>query len=151
MKILNFDAAKLVKYLLDQKWHSECEIIPNYMPPRPSKDTKPKVVVMFPNQYENVFLRYSCGPAQGFFWDTYGDDMQSVELAILALSKAPVPLNFRKLESHVKFNTQVNHIDDKQQRYAKIADSICKYYSTNSHLHKNDVGFLAYIEQQLRQ
>jgi hypothetical protein len=29
--------------------------------------------------------------------------MQTVELAVLALSKAPIPLNYRKLESHVKF------------------------------------------------
>lgn len=37
------------------------------------------------------FLRYSCGPKQGFFWDIYGDDMHSVELAIIALSNAPYP------------------------------------------------------------
>jgi hypothetical protein len=89
--------------LLDQRWHRECEIIPDYMPPHPRDDTRPMVVVRFPNEHENTFLRYSCGPAQGFFWDVYGDDMQTVELAVLALSKAPIPLNYKKLESHVVF------------------------------------------------
>lgn len=37
------------------------------------------------------YLRHSCGPQQGFFWDIYGDDMQSVELAVLALHQAPYP------------------------------------------------------------
>lgn len=102
MEIPNFDVEKLVRCMLNQRWHTECEIVSDYMPPYPYKDTRPKVVVMFPNQFEKVFLRYSCGPAQGFFWDIYGDDMQSVELAILALSQAPVPLNFRRLESHIE-------------------------------------------------
>jgi len=111
MQIPNIDVEKLVKYLLNQSWHAECKIIPDYMPPYPSKGTRPTVVVMFPNQFENVFLRYSCGPAQGFFWDIYGDDMQCVELAILALSQAPVPLNFRRLESHVEFKIPLKKKD----------------------------------------
>jgi len=115
MQIPSFDVQTLVKNLLDQWWHAECEIIPGYMPPYPSENTRPKVVVMFPNPFENVFLRYSCGPAQGFFWDIYGDDMQCVELAILALSKAPVPLNFRKLESHVKFEFPLKKKDAPQR------------------------------------
>ena len=33
---------------------------------------------------------------------------------------------------------------------SKIADCILRYYSTTPHLLKNDVGFLEYIERQLR-
>lgn len=103
IEIPEIDTGKLVDLLLGQRWQRECKIIPDYMPPRPLKNTQPKVVVMYPNEFENVFLRYSCGPAQGFFWDIYGDDMQTVELALLALSQAPIPLNYQKLESHISF------------------------------------------------
>jgi hypothetical protein len=99
MRLPPFNPNELVKILLDQTWHKECEIIPNYLPPHSTKDTRPAVVVKFPNKHEATFLRYSCGPKQGFIWDTYGDDMLSVELAIIALSQAPVPLNYRKAES----------------------------------------------------
>ena len=98
MNIPVFDSQVLVQELLDQQWHRECEIIPDYMPCNPDKDTKSKVVVKYPNEHADTFLRYSKGPKQGFFWDTYGDDMHTVELAILALSQAPVPLNYRKAE-----------------------------------------------------
>lgn len=103
MQLPEINVEILLKLLLNQYWHQECKIIPDYMPPYPRKDTRPKVVVMFPNEHGDTFLRYSCGPAQGFFWDVYGDNMQSVELAVFALSKAPIPLNYRRLESHIKF------------------------------------------------
>ncbi len=83
----NADVQRLIALLLDQKWHESCEIIPDYMPPYPLPDTKPRVVVCCPKG----FLRHSKGPAQGFFWDIYGDNMQSIELAIIALSRAPYP------------------------------------------------------------
>lgn len=83
---------RLVGLLLDQGWHAQCEIVPDYMPPHPYQHTRPRVVVRHNNGTDYpAFLRYSCGPQQGFFWDIYGDDMQSVELAIVALSKAPYP------------------------------------------------------------
>ncbi len=86
------DVQRLVGLLLDQPWHGECEVIPDYMPPNPRPDTRPRVVVRHNNGTEHpAFLRHSCGPKQGFFWDIYGDDMQETELAILALSKAPYP------------------------------------------------------------
>lgn len=89
---LPVDLHCLVGLLLDAPWHSQCEIIPAYMPPFPREDTRPRVVVRHNNGTEHpAFLRYSCGPKQGFFWDIYGDDMQKVELAIIALSKAPYP------------------------------------------------------------
>lgn len=86
------DGGKLAALLLDQDWHKQCDIVPDYMPPFPREDTRPTVQVRFNNGSEYPpFLRHSCGPKQGFFWDIYGDDMQTVELAVLALSQAPAP------------------------------------------------------------
>ena len=83
------DAEKLVALLLEQHWHKSCEVIDGYMPPHPGKDTQPKCVVRYVPF--GCFLRYSKGPRQGFFWDIYGDDMQTVELAVVALASAPAP------------------------------------------------------------
>ena len=89
---MGVDLRRLVGLLLDQAWHSECEIIPDYMPPFPRDDTRPKVVIRHNNGTEYpAFLRHSKGPKQGFSWDIYGDDMHDVELAIVALSQAPYP------------------------------------------------------------
>jgi hypothetical protein len=86
------DTQRLVELLLDEPWHTQCEIIPDYMPPHPHQDTRPSVVVKHNNGTEYpAFLRYSQGPSQRFFWDTYGDDMLNIELAIIALSKSPYP------------------------------------------------------------
>lgn len=83
---------ELTSLLLDQPWHERCAIITDYMPPFPRSDTRPRTVVKFNDGTEHPpFLRHSCGPKQGFFWDIYGDDMQSIPLAILALSRAPYP------------------------------------------------------------
>ena len=92
--VLPIDTSKLVSLLLEEPWHKLCEIIPDYMPPNPSKDTLPTVQVRYNDgtKYPPM-LRYSRGPRQGFFWDIYGEDMQTVELAIIALSQAPSPRN----------------------------------------------------------
>ena len=85
----------LIELLLDQPWHQKCEIITDYMPPYPSNNTRPPLQVRYDNGTEyKPFLRYSQGPKQGFFWDIYGEDFQTVELAIVALSKAPAPVSF---------------------------------------------------------
>lgn len=87
-----FDAGKLICLLLTQHWMHECEIDPKYMPPYPSKDTKPTCQVHY--RYKDgktTGLRYSHGPLQGYFWDIYGDDMHSPELALVAISQAPPP------------------------------------------------------------
>ena len=97
------EVEELVEIILDQNWHKECEIIPNYMPQFPNPETKPIVVVKYPNSHEDTFLRYSTGPLGGYFWDVYGDDLHSVEVAIIALSRAPIPLNYRKAEYPLKF------------------------------------------------
>jgi len=86
-----FSLETLIEALLNDSlqpsWRRQCEIVPNYMPPYPSKDTRPAVVV----KLRETFLRYSKGPRQGFFWDIYGDDFMTPELALLALLEAPVP------------------------------------------------------------
>lgn len=80
--------------LLDQTWHERCDLIPDYMPPFPSSDTRPEFHIRFNDGTEYPpFLRYSKGPKQGFFWDIYGEDFINEELAIIALSKAPYPRN----------------------------------------------------------
>jgi hypothetical protein len=103
MKIPDFSVEKLIEILLPQKWQKECEIIPDYMPPFPGPETKPKVVVRYPNPHEDTFLRYLESPLYEYFWDIYGDDLFSVEVAIIALSRAPIPLNYRKAEYPIKF------------------------------------------------
>ena len=81
------ETARLVRTILDQRWHRDCQIVSRYMPPFPRADTKPIVAVR--HVPSNSFLRYSKGPRQGYFWDLYGDDMQTVEMAIVALGRAP--------------------------------------------------------------
>lgn len=64
---------------------TEAEIIDGYMPPYPQKLTRPSVVV----RCGRWFLRYSKGPQTGSFWDLYGDNFHSVDLAKSELAKAP--------------------------------------------------------------
>lgn len=64
-------------------WRKHAEILPNHA----VGQERPRCVVRF----DTSFLRYSKGPQQGFFWDFYPDDMQTPELALLALLQAPVP------------------------------------------------------------
>jgi hypothetical protein len=96
---------RLCELLLDQPWHSKCDIITDYMPPYPSKDTKPSVQIRYNDGTEHPpFLRFSAGPKQGFFWDVCGGDFLDVELAVLALSKAPSPVNVNPVT--IKFPLQ---------------------------------------------
>lgn len=57
--------------------------------------TQPRLVVRYGPPYDaeggQWYLRYSIGPAQGHFWDVYGEDYQNDDLAILAISMAPAP------------------------------------------------------------
>lgn len=87
-----FDSAKLINVLLTHHWMHECRIIPDYMPPFPSADTRPTCQIHYVyKDGSDTGLRYSKGPLQGFFWDIYGDDFHSPELALVALSQAPPP------------------------------------------------------------
>jgi hypothetical protein len=88
-----FTVERLVAALLDtsygnhNKWWSLVEIIPDYMPPYPQPGTRPRCVV----KCKKDFLRHSAGPSQGHFWDVYGDDYLTPELALLAVVQAPIP------------------------------------------------------------
>lgn len=87
-----FDVDRIVRLLLTQHWMHECQIVPDYMPPYPGKDTKPTCQVRFVYESgDETFLRYSNGPLQGYFWDIYGDDMHSPEVALIAISQSPAP------------------------------------------------------------
>lgn len=92
-----FDVERLVKAVLDRSatslaWRLKAEIVPRYMPPHPGKDTVPRcVVAMTAESGERCFLRYSKGPRQGHFWDVYGDDYLTPELALMALADAEPP------------------------------------------------------------
>ena len=68
-------------------WRKLAQIVPDFMPRFPDKHTRPTCVVKLGDSY----LRYSKGPRQGYFWDMYGDDFLSPSIALLALSRAPVP------------------------------------------------------------
>lgn len=82
-----FDGARLVATLLDDglgnrdKWRKHATIEMDAILGLPATVVR----------YGKSFLRYSKGPRQGFFWDAYGDDFLSPELALLALLQAPVP------------------------------------------------------------
>ena len=65
------------------------EIVKNYMPPYPRPGTQPKKFVV-KHRRSNMFLRHSCGPIQGYFWDMYGDDFDHEEWALWAAYHAPV-------------------------------------------------------------
>jgi hypothetical protein len=78
-------------------WRTRAKIIKDYLPQHARAGTKPRCVVVF--DYEDrrdgeadcCFLRHSNGPRQGHFWDEYGDDYLTPELALIALLRAPVP------------------------------------------------------------
>lgn len=96
-----FDLEKLVKTLAGQTWMRQCEIIPAYMPPNPRADTQPRCVVRYRDPLRGpvqegerdgyTYLRHSGGPLQGTFWDIYGDDFHSPELALVMLAVSPPP------------------------------------------------------------
>lgn len=88
-----FTVEGLLKVMLDDHcgnacaWRRRATIVPGYMPPHPDANTRPRCVVRCAGE----FLRHSAGPCQGYFWDFYGDDFQTPELALAALLQAPVP------------------------------------------------------------
>lgn len=94
------DAERLVNYLLCEEWHQHAEIVPNYVARYAKEGARPEVHVRVPMHSDNEhheaethsYLRFSKGPKQGFFWDCYGDDFGTIELAILALHQAPPPM-----------------------------------------------------------
>lgn len=97
------DTQKLVNLLLTQVWQHQCQIIPDFMPNFPRADTQPTCVIRHrAGENDHQFLRYSNGPLQGFFWDLYGDDFHSPELALIALSQCPPPRGAICVSTHGK-------------------------------------------------
>lgn len=90
------DSDELLRCLTPFQWQRDCEIIPAYLPEHAKSDTKPKCVVR--HALTGLFLRYSKGPRQGYFWDIYGEDMHSPELALVSLYGAPMPNAIRAIE-----------------------------------------------------
>ena len=89
-----FELSLLINTLLQYRWQHECVIIPDYMPPYPKENTKPRCVVMYVGKKgDETFLRHSNGPLTGTSWDCYGDDFLNPELALFELSKASPPHN----------------------------------------------------------
>lgn len=86
-----FTAESLLKALLYLEWYEDVEIVPAYTLPKPFSDDKPICVVRFNKDRSALYLRYSKGPRQGFFWDAYGDDFHRPTLALLAILQAPDP------------------------------------------------------------
>jgi len=97
-----FDWSRFLNLYIREPWQKECEIIPEYMPPNPRKDTKPRVCIR--HKPSGAFLRHSCGPRTGSTWDIYGDDFQTPELAFLELGKAPAPPRNNRELGIVEFN-----------------------------------------------
>jgi len=106
------DVGKVADLLLQEEWKGRCEIIPNYMAPFEKPEArKTSCVVRYhwaarsENQEDSYsYLRYSHGPQQGFFWDCYGDDMGTPELALLALHQAPCPVYTGPLVFKIKLS-----------------------------------------------
>lgn len=96
-----FTVERLLAVLFDDMagnvnvWRQTATIILAYMPPYPTKDTRPRCVV----ECNGSFLRHSAGPRQRHFWDLYGDDYISPELALVGLLEAPIPPSLIKAEA----------------------------------------------------
>lgn len=96
-----FDMDKLVRLLLTQHWMHECRIVVDYMPPNPRPETRPSCQVHVTNDNGHEWrLRYSNGPLQGYFWDSYGEDFHSPELALIAISQSPAPPGVKVFQTH---------------------------------------------------
>jgi len=95
---LIFSAEKMFDLLLDQPWHKHCELL---------REKDGRLVVRYNSGSKYPpHLRYSAGPKQGFFWDIYGDEMQSFELAVIALSQAPAPVDVGPITFTFKLDGQ---------------------------------------------
>src|SRR5665213_3513509 len=88
-----FTVERMIATMLDTSfgnvnaWWPLAEIVIDWMPPFPQKDTSPKMCIV---KCKNHYLRHSKGPSQGHSWDSYPDDYQTAELALIALSQAPI-------------------------------------------------------------
>jgi hypothetical protein len=77
------------QHTMANQWRADCEIIPDYMPPFPRPTTRPECQVR--HKPSGLFLRWSAGVRQGYFWDIYGENCIDPCRALLALVQAPPP------------------------------------------------------------
>lgn len=88
------DLAELKRLMFKHSaWVRGCEILVSLSSEAKASDKSPAVFIRYKAGEEYAYLRHSKGPLQGYFWDIYGDDFQSMALATLALYKAPPPRN----------------------------------------------------------
>lgn len=92
LEALLCDPSEMNRDMHNDTWRVYCEIIPEHK----AQNGKLKCVV----RCGDVFLRHSYGPKQGYFWDAYGDDFLTPELALMALLHAPVPQRFLRAHIH---------------------------------------------------
>lgn len=138
-----FTVERLLATMLDDesgnrdKWRKFAEIVPGYMPPFPRPETRPTLVV----RYGTSMLRYSKGPRQGYFWDLYGDDFYTAELALMALLQAPVPPSRCKREEWERWRAvELARRDQAQRDQADPMDLIiCDTYGCQNLKHRNAV------------
>ena len=88
-------------------FRTNCQIIPDYMPPYPGKNTKPTCVVYHPPT--ESFLRFfgtmkeiEHSNNDDFAWDVYGSDFKTIEIADRVLSFAPEPIGKCYVEYVIK-------------------------------------------------
>lgn len=84
-----FNLERLIDWLLgysnsnpENIWIRDCNIF---------KDDKNNMIVSHDSKDGVCYLRFSKGPHQHYFWDCHGDNFLTPELALIALSKAPIP------------------------------------------------------------
>lgn len=87
-----FDLACLVSNLLIHEWQKHCVITKTKLTGDGFGTIPLKLVVSYISNDGGVkYLRHSKGPLLWYFWDIYGDDFLSPEVALIALSKSPPP------------------------------------------------------------
>lgn len=106
--IKDVDVNKLVQLLHNQKWHEKAEIIPAYIPKGQRDKENPEQYAFIAVRYndgteyppflrkmgdEGAFKSPNSGVTNGLFWDVYGDGFESIEEAIIAIAKAPEPVD----------------------------------------------------------
>lgn len=92
-----FDLGRLVSNLLIHEWQRHCVISKTKLTGRGFGTIPLKLVVSYTSNDGVVkYLRHNKGPLPWYFWDTYGDDFLSPEVALIAISKSPPPPNVER-------------------------------------------------------
>lgn len=111
------DMQKFLDIVMTQPWHKDCEIIPAYKPEYLQNDESypAKVAVRYNDGTEHPpflrkvgeggsFMSSNSQVSNGVFWDIYGDDFESAELALIGILKAPQPTNVGPITFSLNLN-----------------------------------------------